>query len=118
MKVKNISIFMSLIFISACSSMTYTTKQETNEKNKPLVTEIKCVLIDACNAKAKELCADGYNVISTSESVPYVLNKMEVSCKTKAPPVVEKKEEKKEEKKIDDAIIEIEKEMKEMNDKK
>jgi hypothetical protein len=39
---------------------------------------------------------------------------MEVSCKTKAPPVVEKKEEKK----IDDAIIEIEKEMKEMNDKK
>jgi len=114
MKVKNISIFMSLIFISACSSMTYTTKQETNEKNKPLVTEIKCVLIDACNAKAKELCADGYNVISTSESVPYVLNKMEVSCKTKAPPVVEKKEEKK----IDDAIIEIEKEMKEMSDKK
>ena len=96
-----------MAFISACSSMTYTTKQESTEKNKPLVTEIKCVLIDACDARAKELCADGYNVISKSESVPYVLNKMEISCKTKAPPVVEKKEEPK----IDDAILEIEKEM-------
>jgi hypothetical protein len=94
--------------------MTYTTKQETTEKNKSLVTEIKCVLIDACDAKAKELCVDGYNVISTSESVPYVLNKMEISCKTKAPPVVEKKEDSK----MNDAIIEIEKETKEMSDKK
>lgn len=94
--------------------MTYTTKQETTEKNKPLVTEIKCVLIDACNAKAKELCTDGYNLISTSESVPYVLNKIEISCKTKMPPVIEKKEETK----IDNSIIEIEKEMKEMSEKK
>ncbi len=94
--------------------MTYTTKQETTEKNKSLVTEIKCVLMDACDAKAKELCVDGYNVISTSESVPYVLNKMEISCKTKAPPVVEKKEDSK----MNDAIIEIEKETKEMSDKK
>jgi hypothetical protein len=114
MQSKNILMFLSVALISACSSMTYTTKQETTEKNKPLVTEIKCVLIDACNAKAKELCEDGYNVISTSESVPYVLNKMEVSCKTKAPPVVEKKEETK----IDDAILEIEKETKEMSEKK
>ncbi|QDD11631.1 hypothetical protein [Candidatus Methylopumilus rimovensis] len=114
MKVKNISVLISAIFISACSSMTYTTKQETTEKNKSLVTEIKCVLIDACNAKATELCADGYNVISTSESIPYVLNKMEISCKTKAPSVVKKKEETK----MDNAIIEIEKEMKEMNEKK
>ena len=105
MKVKNISIIMATVFISAFSSMTYTTKQETTEKNKTLVTEIKCVLIDACDAKAKELCVDGYNVISTSESVPYVLNKMEISCKTKAPPVVEKKEDSK----MNDAIIEIEK---------
>ncbi len=58
MKSKNILMFLSVVFISACSSMTYTTKQETTEKNKPLVTEIKCVLIDACNAKAKELCED------------------------------------------------------------
>lgn len=107
-------MFISVIFISACSSMTYTTKQETTEKNKPLVTEIKCVLIDACNAKAKELCTDGYNLISTSESVPYVLNKIEISCKTKMPPVIEKKEETK----IDNSIIEIEKEMKEMSEKK
>ena len=114
MKVKNISIVMATVFISACSSMTYTTKQETTEKNKTLVTEIKCVLIDACDAKAKELCVDGYNVISTSESVPYILNKMEISCKTKAPPVVEKKEDSK----MNDAIIEIEKETKEMSDKK
>ncbi len=114
MKAKNISIFIAAIFISACSSMTYTTKQETTEKNKSLVTEIKCVLMDACDAKAKELCVDGYNVISTSESVPYVLNKMEISCKTKAPPVVEKKEDSK----MNDAIIEIEKETKEMSDKK
>jgi hypothetical protein len=113
-KAKNISIFIAAIFISACSSMTYTTKQETTEKNKSLVTEIKCVLMDACDAKAKELCVDGYNVISTSESVPYVLNKMEISCKTKAPPVVEKKEDSK----MNDAIIEIEKETKEMSDKK
>ena len=102
-------MFISVIFISACSSMTYTTKQETTEKNKPLVTEIKCVLIDACNAKAKELCTDGYNLISTSESVPYVLNKIEISCKTKTPLAIEKKEETK----IDGAIIEIEKEMSE-----
>jgi hypothetical protein len=115
MIIKNISIFIAAIFISACSSMTYTTKQETTE-NKPLVTEIKCVLIDACDAKAKELCIDGYNVISTSESVPYVLNKMEVSCKIKSPPVVEKEEDLKN----NDVIIEIEKEKekKEMSDKK
>jgi hypothetical protein len=48
------------------------------------------------------------NIVSTSESVPYVLNKMEISCKTKTPPVVEKKEDSK----LNDAIIEIEKEMK------
>ena len=107
MNAKNIYIMTTVIFISACSSMTYSTKQETTEKNKPLVTEIQCVLLDACNAKAKELCTEGYNVIKTTESIPYVLNKMEVSCKTKAPPVVEKKEEPK----IDDAILEIEKEM-------
>lgn len=107
MNTKNILVLIATIFISACSSMTYSTKQETSDKNKPSVTEIKCVLIDACDAKAKELCADGYNVISQSESVPYVLNKMEISCKTKEPPKVEKKEEPK----VDDAILEIEKEM-------
>ena len=107
MNAKNIYIMTTVIFISACSSMTYSTKQDTTEKNKPLVTEIQCVLLDACNAKAKELCAEGYDVIKTTESIPYVLNKMEVSCKTKAPPVVEKKEEPK----IDDAILEIEKEL-------
>lgn len=70
--------------------MTYTTKQESSEKNKPVIHEIKCVTLSGCEAKAAELCADGYNVLSTSESVPYVLNKMEISCKTKTPPVVEK----------------------------
>ena len=107
MIIKYILLLIVSIFISACSSLTYTSKKETSERNKPLVTEIQCVLIDACNAKALELCVDGYNVIKTYESVPYVLNKMEVSCKTKTPPVVEKKEEPK----IDDAILEIEKEM-------
>ena len=107
MIIKYILLLIVSFFISACSSLTYTSKQETSERNKPLVTEIQCVRIDACNAKAKELCIDGYNIIKTSESVPYVLNKMEVSCKTKAPPVVDKKEDPK----IDDAILEIEKEM-------
>lgn len=109
MNIKYIPLAIAAISISACSSMTYTTKQETAEKNKPLVTEIKCVLIDACDAKAKELCTDGYNVITSTESIPYILNKMEISCKTKAPPVVI---EKKEDPKLDEAIIEIEKEMK------
>ena len=107
MNAKNIYIMTTVIFISACSSMTYSTKQETTQKDKPLVTEIQCVLLDACNAKANELCTEGYDVIKTTESIPYVLNKMEVSCKTKAPPVVQKKEEPK----IDDAILEIEKEL-------
>ena len=108
MNIKYILILITAIFISACSSMTYTTKQESSEKNKPLINEIKCLTISGCEAKAAELCADGYNILSTSESVPYVLNKMEISCKTKIPPVVEKKEDSK----LNDAIIEIEKEMK------
>ncbi|CAM8451564.1 hypothetical protein MCEHALH13_01342 [Candidatus Methylopumilus universalis] len=108
MNIKYILISITAFFISACSSMTYTTKQESSEKNKPLISEIKCLTISGCEAKAAELCADGYNILSTSESVPYVLNKMEISCKTKIPPVVEKKEDSK----LNDAIIEIEKEMK------
>ncbi len=77
MKSKNILMFLSVVFISACSSMTYTTKQETTEKNKPLVTEIKCVLIDACNAKAKELCEDiEYSMIKVSVVREYL--KLEV----------------------------------------
>lgn len=114
MNIKYILILITAIFISACSSMTYTTKQESSEKNKLVIHEINCVTLSACEAKAAELCADGYNIVSTSESVPYVLNKMEISCKTKTPPVVKKKEdlEKKENSKLNDAIIEIEKEMK------
>jgi len=108
MNIKYILISITAFFISACSSMTYTTKQESSEKNKPLINEIKCLTISGCEAKAAELCADGYNILSSSESVPYVLNKMEISCKTKIPPVVEKKEDSK----LNDAIIEIEKEMK------
>ena len=108
MNIKYILISITAFFISACSSMTYTTKQESSEKNKPLINEIKCLTISGCEAKAAELCADGYNILSTSESMPYVLNKMEISCKTKIPPVVEKKEDSK----LNDAIIEIEKEMK------
>ena len=108
MNIKYILILITSIFISACSSMTYTTKQESSEKNKPVIHEIKCVTLSGCEAKAAELCADGYNVLSTSESVPYVLNKMEISCKTKTPPVMEKKEDSK----LNDVIIDIEKEMK------
>ena len=108
MNIKYILISITAFFISACSSMTYTTKQESSEKNKPLINEIKCLTISGCEAKAAELCTDGYNILSTSESVPYVLNKMEISCKTKIPPVVEKKEDSK----LNDAMIEIEKEMK------
>jgi len=108
MNIKYILISITAFFISACSSMTYTTKQESSEKNKPLINEIKCLTISGCEAKAAELCADGYNILSSSESVPYVLNKMEISCKTKIPTVVEKKEDSK----LNDAIIEIEKEMK------
>jgi hypothetical protein len=109
-----IVILITTIVISACSSLTYTTKQEPSEKNKPIINEIKCVTLNGCEAKAAELCTDGYNILSTTESVPYVLNKMEISCKTKTPPVVEKKEEPENMKgsKLNDAIIEIEKEMK------
>ena len=107
MNLKYILIVITSIAAAGCSSMTYTTKQETSEKNKPVTSEIKCVALSACEAKAAELCADGYNVVSRTESVPYVLNKMQITCKTKAPPP----EIKKEEPKLDDAMIEIEKEL-------
>ncbi len=108
--------FITLVFLfSGCSSMTYSTKQEVKEINKPVVTEIQCVILDACNAKASELCAQGYNVLKTSEVVPYVLNKMEVVCKTKEPPApvraLEKVEEKKDDSKVADEILQFEKEL-------
>lgn len=91
MNYKYLILVITTIILNGCSSMTYSTKQEVSEKNSPEITEIKCVLMDACNAKASELCPNGYKVISNSESVPYVLNKMSVSCKTQDPLIEEGK---------------------------